>query len=242
MSYTPSLLEITQTDLAGRLSVDPFFAGIPVFVVRPREQESFTTIQTKIDQMIGGLTSYNGKSGAAVYVLMPTGDAADINVPGPRLNFAFVVRVQELPIINMGPKGTQKSAEEIALKVLSLLHHFNPGKGNVIVAAADALTPSSAADPKITIDVKFIQTSGVQPEVKVVTPQLTSAPAVSPAVGVDVTITCATDGASLFYSIDGSYPSLPYTAPVNVAASAIVRAVASKSGLQQSDIRQLTIS
>lgn len=242
MSYAPSLLEIGQTDLAARFTADPFFADVGVFVLRPRGNESFVTIQSKIDQLIGGLVKKNGKSGAAVFVLMPTADSVNPDTPGPRLKFKYTVRVQELPIINMGDNGTQKSAEEIALRVLQLGHHFSPGTGNVIVAASDAMTPSADADPKITIDVNFEQQGGVRAESKVITPALTSAPAVDPDTGNDVTITCATAGASILYSVDGTYPTLPYTVPVNVPGSATVRAVATKSGLLPSDVRQITLS
>ncbi len=61
-----------------------------------------------------------------------------------------------------------------------------------------------------------------------------AAPVFSPPGGnflqpVDVTITCATPGAEIFYTLDGSEPnwsSTPYTGPVHIAATTTLRAVA----------------
>ena len=44
-----------------------------------------------------------------------------------------------------------------------------------------------------------------------------------------VTISCATDGATILYSLDGSEPSLTYSAPVSVAVSATLKATATKA-------------
>ena len=52
----------------------------------------------------------------------------------------------------------------------------------------------------------------------------------------NVTISCATEGAKIFYSIDGSTPSIPYNGPVNIAATATLKAKASKSGWTDSQI------
>ena len=52
----------------------------------------------------------------------------------------------------------------------------------------------------------------------------------------NVTISCATEGATIFYSIDGSTPSIPYNEPVNIAATATLKAKASKSGWTDSQI------
>ena len=52
----------------------------------------------------------------------------------------------------------------------------------------------------------------------------------------NVTISCATEGATIFYSIDGSTPSIPYNGPVNIAATATLKAKASKSGWTDSQI------
>jgi hypothetical protein len=144
--------------------------------------------------------------------------------------------VQELPAINFGPTGTQKSAENIAEKALQIGHHFNPGKGSVLYAAPDCWTPSGAADPKVTIDLKFLQKSGLAQYQKCARVILTPASLV-------VTLTCpGTAGAIIRYSIDGSYPTLTYTAPLTVPSGTLVRAAAHTVDLQQSDLTELYVT
>ena len=79
---------------------------------------------------------------------------------------------------------------------------------------------------------------------KVATPSVAIAAAVGPATGSDITLTCATPGAAIKYSIDGSYPTLAYTAPFNVPvpAGVVLRTAATLANYQQSDVTQQTLS
>ncbi len=52
----------------------------------------------------------------------------------------------------------------------------------------------------------------------------------------NVTISCATPGAMIYYSIDGSTPSIRYTKPVNIPSTATLKAKATKSGWTDSQI------
>ena len=56
----------------------------------------------------------------------------------------------------------------------------------------------------------------------------------------DATITCATDGASIFYSLDGSEPSIAYTGPVSIDAGASVtlKAKATKTDYNDSAVAE----
>ena len=53
---------------------------------------------------------------------------------------------------------------------------------------------------------------------------------------VSVTLSTSTAGASLFYSTDGSAPSVPYAGPFTVSISSTVRAIATKAGMSDSAI------
>lgn len=52
----------------------------------------------------------------------------------------------------------------------------------------------------------------------------------------NITISCATAGADIFYSTDGSAPSIQYTGPVTLSTSSTLKAKATKSGLTDSSI------
>jgi hypothetical protein len=238
-------LQRLQTDIASRLEADEYFADIGVTLMRPRAELGFVQIQERVDQLINGLVTKAGKKGAAVLVLMPLADAPASDAPGPELMHTITVRVQELPIVNMGTSGTQKPAEEIALRVLQVLQFFTPGNGRCLVVDPQALTPTEQFDPKVTIDCRFRQQGGINPLAKVASPILTSSSAAAPGT---VTITCATSGAAIYYTTDGSYPGSTntaahlYSAPFAQATSATIRAAAQKTALQGSDVVELTLT
>jgi len=72
-------------------------------------------------------------------------------------------------------------------------------------------------------------------------PQQVATPVISPNGGQfsgsqAVSITCATAGSKILYSIDGSTPSLPYTGPIVLTASATVQAKATAANMLDSSV------
>lgn len=60
-----------------------------------------------------------------------------------------------------------------------------------------------------------------------------------------IQITCATSGASIYYTTDGTEPSTsstPYSAPFEVTKNTTIKAIAVKSGLLNSDVASVDIS
>ncbi|MCM1169723.1 MAG: InlB B-repeat-containing protein [Bacteroides sp.] len=53
---------------------------------------------------------------------------------------------------------------------------------------------------------------------------------------VYVTLDCATEGATILYSVDGSEPSLVYDSPIRVKKTTTIKAMAEKEGMNNSDI------
>lgn len=237
-NYSASILERHQRDIAARLEAHAFFADAQIFLVRPRDQESFVTIDERIAQANKGVLKRNGKTGLSLQVLMPVADTEKPGAANPTLRLTYTVRVQELPVVNMGPSGTRISAEEAALEALSLLHNFMPGPANAFFPDQAVLTPSDQFDPFITYDLRMSQIWAAARAVRC------AFPIISVDAGL-VTLTCATSGAALRYTVDGSYPSaansaaslysVPFTAP---AEGILLRVAADKSGHQQSDIAQ----
>jgi len=76
------------------------------------------------------------------------------------------------------------------------------------------------------------------------TPKLTAKPVISPNGGsfsgtATVTITCGTEGATIYYTTDGSEPtsaSAVYNAPFSISATTTVKAIALKAGINNSAI------
>ena len=78
------------------------------------------------------------------------------------------------------------------------------------------------------------------------TPTVVATPAITPEAGefnneVEVTITCATDGATIYYTIDGNDPTTTsgiYSAPFTLTADATVKAFAVKADMDDSAIAE----
>lgn len=78
-----------------------------------------------------------------------------------------------------------------------------------------------------------------------VTPQTVAAPVITPAGGTftasqSVTITCATSGATIKYTTDGTTPSSSagntYSAAITVSSTSVIKAIAIKSGMTDSSV------
>ena len=244
--FSEDLLQNMLWDLYGRAAADPYFADIGLYVMRPsRTEESFAVIQTRVDEAINCLRLKNGKGGAAVTFLMPIGDTEKPNVDGPQMRFVFTARVQEHPILNWGPKGTKKSAEQIAIHVARLYHLCMLNGRNCLAADPATLTPSEQFSPKVTYDVRLFAQGNLA------RPQKVAMPLISPRGGaapLEVTLSCATPGAAIYYTTDGSYPSSVaptaqlYAAPLTVSKKTILRAAAELADHQQSDVAQAVFS
>lgn len=85
-----------------------------------------------------------------------------------------------------------------------------------------------------------ITTDEAQTQEKVATPEISEADTDG-----KVTISCDTEGASIYYTTDGSDPtaeSTKYTAPFTLTANATVKAIAVKDGMTNSEVAEKTIT
>ena len=228
-------LQSVQEDIFGRLLTAPYFADVGVFLFRPRASGGMTQVQSEIDKQLAGLQERGGKTGACVIVMMPVASSQDPNVPGPRLTFTFIVRVIERPMVNMSSsRGTLKPAEEIALEVAQLLHQWKPTPSFILVAGSPVITPVAEDANHVTYDCVFTQLTGLAKPLKC------SAPVITNPVLSTVAVAAGASQTAL-YSIDGSYPSIPYTIPVSVPTATTFRALSLRTGYQASDISQLFV-
>ncbi len=235
-----SILEIIQDDCADKLNSEDLFSTISVVAVRKLQ------IVSEIARRLPHLTVKNSKVGCGVLVGMPVIDVVDPNVPGPQLEVRLPFRVQENPTINQGSGGTQKSAEEVALNILKIVHQFQLAGFVGFYGDKGAITPNTEFEGLVTYDVTLTGRLGTTPLTKCAMPTIAEAT-------LTITLACATSGAAIYYTADGTFPgstnlvsnggtAVLYTVPFAVTSGTVVRYAAFKTGLIGSDVGRAIIS
>lgn len=224
-------LALDQEDFFHRLRADEALADVEILLQRKGVTES--DIQTALNV----LNSRGGLSGAVAIVLMPelANDAAQ--TPAARYIVKATVQVIEQPLVNLGPSGTGLSAERIAERVRQLLHFFATGRGGTYTF--ESMAPLPVADGQISYGVSFRRMGGDDVVTKADTPILSARSGAAPQT---ITITTTTAGATIYFTLDGSYPcsanaaALIYSSPVTISTPTTLRAAAEASGMQPSNI------
>jgi hypothetical protein len=205
-----SILYSVQQEIASALLADPFFAGVPVLVEVPRDL-SFE------------LQASAAAAGTWGVVLVPQAQVSAPNAPGPIFDpVEFAVRFRQNVPVAAGP-----CALEAAETALALLHLYKPASVNeVLVAATEALR--RVVEPNVvTYEVRVrTQVCAAYAVPQVGLPVVACAGVQSPQT---VSLSCATAGAAIFYTLDGSAPvprgatASLYSAPFTVSAAGMLR-------------------
>lgn len=232
-------LEYSQAMFAGRLAADPYFADVAVLL----EQKGVT--EAEIDQALAVLNPRGGKLGTCVVVLMPTLKPDNPNAPSPTYRIELTVQVIDMPLIALGEQGNGKSAAQLAQRVRQLLHLYGTGERSVWTFAGQEPIPQ---DPgRNSYGVAFARQSGDPHLAKAANVQVEET-GTGP---ITVALSCSTPGASIRYTLDGSYPSalnaaaVLYTAPVEISTPCTLLAVAEAtdhlaSNLLKADLTPVT--
>lgn len=237
MSNPTPEIEAVQPDIVACLLSDSYFIDIPVIALRKER------IVDEFNSALSGITLKGGHAGVGVEVLMPALDSAEPNAPGPLCTLKVLLRVKENPTVNLGPMGTQKTAEAVAARILQLLHGLGlPGiLTGSLYAAPQAISPSTEFLPLVSYYIELHSAFEFTPLPKMAAPQI-----VCPA--LEVSITHSDAGASLYYTTDSTFPgpgnaaAQIYTAPFAVETGTYVRAAAYKAGFAGSDVAMAAIT
>jgi len=206
-----SILYALQQEIANCLLADPFFASVPVLVEQPRDMTY---------ELQAGIAA----AGTWGVVMVPQAQVASPNAPGPILDpVEFAIRFRQNTPVSTGP-GALDAAET----ALALLHLYRPPSVNeVLVAAPEALRRVTEPDV-VTYEVRVRTQVCVSYTIpQVATPALSVAGSGFP---LTVTVSCATTGAAIFYTLDGSAPvprgptASLYSGPFVVNATETLRA------------------
>lgn len=230
-----------QDEVYHRLLSESFLETVSIFRLRPGE-----VTEEQIQQALTALNTRGGKVGAAIVVMMPTGENASANNPGPMFDAVIITRVLVTPLFNDdAATGTLKSEDELALCVLHSLHHFRAG-GLAGIMVADRETPMAPFTELIDVgtvgyDVMHgIKGWGLEGSDKVATPTISYAAG-------SVTLACATGGAAIYRTTDGSYPgsgnaaATLYTVPFAAGSGTALRVAAEHDNKTASDVLARTL-
>jgi hypothetical protein len=205
-----SILTSIQQEIADRLLSDPFFATIPVLVEAPRD-------------LTYDLQAGVAAAGTYGVVLVPQATVTSPTAPGPIFDpVEIAVRFRENSPVTTGPH-----ALEVAETALALLHLYRPSTINEVLSAAPLALVRVNEPNVVTYEVRVRTQAGASFAVpQLATPGISSAGSASPQT---VTLSSATAGAAMFYTLDGSQPaprgptSLLYTEPLAVSAPSLLR-------------------
>lgn len=226
-----SVLSQIRQELQGRLQALPYFADVPVLT------EDAHDLESDLARAMGALDAAEPRVGACVILLTPRGAVEFPDVGGPVFeNPEWIARVLEHPAINRGERGTGKTGADIQEQVMAGLHHFRPLSANGPVAVkAFELAPDPIYQ---AYDITFT----VPASLRITLPQA-AAPVLAQGEDGLVTMTCATPGAAIFYTDDGTAP-MPrngtlYLEPLSLSQAATLKARAFLAGYLHSTISAL---
>ena len=215
MKTTTDLVRL-QEDLAQGLLSEPALACIQIVSYRKLR------LRSEIDWSAVYTTPRQGRAGCGVVVEMPSFEVLHPGVPGPVGNLVLSFVVVEEPNLNLEPAtGTGLSAETVAQFILDSSHQWEIGGVGVMSAVKEAIRglwrtedvrgmvgQSSLREVVwdaqryhglVAYRVKLqMQAAGV-PLPRVATP-------IAQASGAVITLSCATEGADIYYTLDAGFP------------------------------------
>jgi hypothetical protein len=237
-----NILDQLQADTAAILAGAPALADVAVIVADAGD------IEQKILRALGPLNQGStGKSGLCLVVLPPEITDAQPNLPGPAFNLTQQIQVIEAPLINRvtedeGGTGTGIRSAVAALRVLSALHQVSTGD-LMLYADGSAITPLEGKPGFVSHAVSLRATTG-----GLAAPRRVARPTAAVS-GGNLLLACATTGAAIYYTTDGTFPSpanpdaILYTGPITgLEDGDTVRAAAFLADYNPSDCIRLTVT
>jgi hypothetical protein len=200
------MLMSIQQEIADRLLADPFFATIPVLVEVPRD------VSFELQASVAAAGTWGT-------VLVPQAQVTAPNAPGPIFDpVEFAVRFRTNTPVAQGA-----GALEAAETALALLHLYRPTTVNEVLFAAPEALRRVVEPNVVTYEIRVrTQVCSAYAVPQVATPTISLA-------GSTVTLACATPGAAIFYTLDGTAPSPRgataslYSTPFTVNAAGTLR-------------------
>lgn len=186
-----------------------------------------------------------GKCGNGVLVLEPYANSQEQGVSGAIFDWVFPIACMELPVVNDDATvGDGRTAYRLAQLVIDVAH----------IHADDLYGTLRVMQKAISDEDQFELPGCVGKRVEFhITGKSTRTPAVNTITisqsGEQITLSCSSIGASIYYTQDGSWPSNStkinpattlYTAPFTTSTGTIIRATGFLNNMNCSETRSIT--
>jgi hypothetical protein len=225
---TGSILTNLQNDLAGYMLQCSNLDHLNIVV------DDMGTIDSTAQKAVSTAKSRGGSQGIAAIILRPTVSNAGGELPGPQLMGLITIQMIENVLVNRSGRGSNILPDDMSFRILNVLHRLQIGN-KTVYSEANPVRPLPAPAGFVSYEIKLRYPLYNQPILK-------TNPAIIDDDGGTVTLTSTTALAEFKYSLDGSYPSVTYTAPFAASTGDLVRAVATSPDLTPSFISELTTS
>lgn len=230
-----------QKDIEAFLNSHAAFQYILTLRQGADEDAGDALLEDRVKKALAGQIPKNGKFGLVCVIGMPEATTTMENAAGPIENWKCVLQLIENQANNRAAAtGTGTRADDLCETVKRLLHlQCLDGTHEIIVTGSqiDDELPATLTGWLVTLESRA---HALEPMVKTAKPQISVN-------NPNLTITCATAGAEIRYTVDGSYPGSSaslYSTPVDVGAlpsGTVIRAAAFKAGLRGSDCEHETL-
>jgi hypothetical protein len=233
-----------QNEIVARLMADSYFADIPIISEREYAEslDDDTTTKTsaiqRVMQSLGPDPIKGTKTGACVIVHNPDGTTIETTAPIPVTQANISISCLENPKTNISTTGTNLSADAIADRVQMDCHLLSIEGVCLAIYPGDPAKesvehPIAPQCYEVKMSAILLNTDTRQKVAPVmITPRNAKA-------GINVTLSCQSYGASIYYTLDDTHPSelsTLYTSPISIATAKTLRACAYLSGYVASDI------
>lgn len=219
-----------KSDIAARLAAHASFNYVHVIQQAPRSADGEMMFEEIVEKATLGQVPANGKVGLCCIVFAPQGSPQSVQNLGVEWQLKCAVRIVENKALNDGAEGTGIAAEDLLEDAMLDLQRWQPIPGKVCVLG-DFYTVELDNPELWAWEFMVMCKDAGKGDERVAVPSISAA-------GLTVTITCATSGAAIYFTIDGTLPTPDngtlYTAPFD-ADGWPVRACAYKAGMSASD-------
>lgn len=217
-----------QTDAAAYVSADEKLRHVQVLREGARDETGSLLFENAVNEAIAGGVLVNGKAGLCVIFFAPEGKPASRANKGLVTDLEMVVRVIENTTVNDHPEhGTGITCEDMLLEVMLMLQVWTPVRGHPLQVSEFYLQEIKDA-PHLRAWECVITLHDAQAGRR-----RCSSP-VADVGGLTVKLTCTTEGAQIYYSLDGSLPTPQcgtlYVQPLDVTVPVTMRVMAWAAG------------